>query len=78
MFAFHADAYQVSFDYSISAVAAAAFVLFIITYTPAVTWYTRRKYSKYTINVQTNSDIKSELLSNGAEHDIHKTNNINN
>ena len=48
MFAFHADAYQVSFDYSISAVFVAAFVSFIITYTPAVTWYTRRKYSKNT------------------------------
>ena len=70
---FHADAYQVSFDYSISAVVFAAFVLFIITYTPTVTWYTRRKYSK-NINVQANSSIKSELLSSEAEHDIHKQN----
>ncbi len=74
MFAFRADLHTVSFDYSIGAVFVAAFVLFVITYTPTVTWYTRRKYNK-SIHVQDNSDIKSELLPNGAEHDIHKTKN---
>ncbi len=69
MFAFHADAYQVSFDYSISAVFVAAFVSFIITYTPAVTYgIPEENIAK----IQTNSNIKSKLLSSGAKHNNYK------